>query len=87
MNKRRFKIVGKLEPRIGVVFAQCLDEGDFELCDGATLGEVSIQPKVDMPRTLDADGQIRLDVFAFFPTDSKDVEKFVVGEVVSLEIP
>ena len=63
----RFKIEYALEPRIGAVFAQQLDAGDFKLHEGATLGGIPIHPSFNMPRALYCDGNPRLNVFAFYP--------------------
>ena len=40
-----------------------------------------------MPRALDADGNPRMDLFAFRPCVNTDVERFVIGEIVDLVIP
>ena len=86
-TRMRFKIEYALEPRIGAVFAQRLDDDDFTLVDGATLGGIPIQPEITMPRALDADGNPRMDLFAFRPCVNTDVERFVIGEIVDLVIP
>ena len=86
-TRMRFKIEFALEPRIGAVFARHLDDADFTLVDGSTLGGIPIKPELTMPRALDADGNPRMDLFAFRPCVKADVERFVVGEIVELVIP
>ena len=44
----RFKIEFALEPRIGAVFARYLDDADFTLVDGSTLGGIPIKPELTL---------------------------------------
>jgi hypothetical protein len=83
----RFKIECVLEPRIGVVIAQQLDEGNFTVAKGSTLGGVELTPTLDMPRSLDSDGNQRKDVFVFRPCSEAYVTHFEVGDVVELVSP
>lgn len=86
-SRMRFEIECILELQIGMILAKQLDAGNFTLLEGATLGGIPITPTLDMPRKLDSEGRVRLDVFAFRPCSKHDVNRFAVGDIVELRIP
>lgn len=68
----------------GYVFARVLSDVEFEVLDGATLGDVSIERWLEQPRALQEDGAPRTDLFAFCLADVQDLAKFNEGMLVTL---
>lgn len=59
------------------VFARLLQpETDFTLTDTALINDIPIKKHVTMPRKLDENGNIRLDIFAFVLKNKNDILKF-----------
>ena len=70
------------------VFARVLEPGDdVSVHEGSTLAGAPLHPYLDMPRAIDADGNPRLDVFAFALQHSEDRMRFEVGQRVTLLTP
>ena len=66
------------------VVARWLGPDDFENLREATLGGCPIEPWTEVPRSLDSDGNIRLDLFAFMLRRGEDQTRFVKGQRVEL---
>ena len=65
-------------------FAEQLGGGDFRLTETSTLGGISIKPVTSMPSCAPrADGS-RLVVFAFYPSDRRNITELAVGDDVEL---
>jgi len=65
------------------VIARLVDEtADFGVHDGSLLAGCPVEPWVDAPRALDADGRRRRDLFAFCLRSREDRRKFGVGDRV-----
>jgi hypothetical protein len=72
------------------IFARLIDGlADFELKEGSKLGGIPIYNYVDMPRTLDENGNLRLDIFVFKPISLEWLPEnyFVEGQRVNLVLP
>jgi hypothetical protein len=70
------------------VFARVLEDGgNFTFCRGSTLSGIPLQPYLDIPRAVDANGRPRLDLFAFALQDPADAAHFEVGQRVELSTP
>ena len=69
-----------------VVFARLLNssEADWRVTDNSQLGDVEIEPFLEIPRALDKNGDCRLDLFAFKLKRSEDKDKLQTGQVVEL---
>jgi len=68
------------------IFARLLNEGlDFEVKDGAVFGGVPVYNDVDMPRMLDDNNELRLDVFVFRPLKPMKEDTFIQGQQVELQ--
>ena len=67
------------------VFVKLVNKDDaFDLSDDATLGGVPIEPFCDIPRKLDKNGTIRLDVYAFLLSNPQDEAKIRLNTEVEL---
>jgi hypothetical protein len=58
---------------------------DFILTDSATLAGYRIEPWVDIPRKLGANGLQELDFFVFKLRDTADRDKIQAGQLAELE--
>ena len=67
-----------------VILARQLQQQDFLLNEGATLGGCRIRRVLSKPRKLKADGEQDHDVFEFTLVDGNDCNKFATGEDVQL---
>jgi len=65
-------------------FAEQLGGGDFRLTDSSTLGGVSVKPFVSMPSVAARDDGSHPVVFAFHPSDRRDISVLGVGDDVQL---
>jgi hypothetical protein len=70
----------------GTIVARLIAGGDFTVLPGSRLGDVELEPVLDMPRALDPFGHQRLDLFAMRPTRG-DASAFQVGQVLALRPP
>jgi hypothetical protein len=70
------------------ISARLLDTGvDFDVSDGATLGNIPIYNYIEVPRLLDENDEPRLDVFVFRPLEPIQEGDFVQGQRVELMLP
>ncbi|MGQ0740519.1 MAG: hypothetical protein ACT4OJ_15825 [Bacteroidota bacterium] len=77
----------KIESRNKVfVFAMLLNPGlEWRLSDNAKLGDVEIEPRFQIPRKIDENGNIRLDFFAFELKNNEDKDHLSIHQVVDLK--
>ena len=69
----------------GYVVARVLDPvAQFVVSSGATLGGCPVEQWLEMPRTLDADGRQRMDLFGFCLKDNADLIRLKTGDRVIL---
>ena len=66
------------------MFGRLLDEGNFVLSEGSSLGGVEIEQWTEQPRVLDERSQQRKDVFAFVLKKGEDRTKLHKGKTVVL---
>lgn len=66
------------------VMARKLHAGDFAIPNGATLGDVRVSPVISAPRAKNAQGELRLDLFAFLLLDPADASRLTPGQRVLL---
>ncbi len=70
-----------------VVFARLLDSNlDWKLSEKSKLEQVEIENWFDIPRALDKDGNIRLDLFAFALKNNMDEYKLQIGQIAELTL-
>jgi hypothetical protein len=76
----------KLDTRNKVcVFARVLNSDlSWKLTDESKLGVVRIENWLEIPRSHDKDGNIRLDLFAFLLKNNDDKDKLKVNQIVEL---
>lgn len=67
------------------VTARVLSNTNFVVTTESTLGGVSIEPSLDIPRLLDSKGRSRTDRYVFALCDARDVSRFGEGQIVLLE--
>jgi len=65
-------------------FAEQLGGGDFRLTESSTLGGVSIKPMTSMPSVGPRADGTRPVVFAFYPSDRRDISVLAVGDDIQL---
>ena len=84
--KIQFEIENVIELRNRIcVFAKQLNSNlDWQLTDDSKLGQVQIEKWCDIPRSLDKDGNIRLDLIAFILKENDDKHKLKVNQTVEL---
>ena len=86
----KFEIEGKIQLREKrdaeyFVFAKCLEMGkNFELTDGSRLGNIEISKYLSQPRSIDENGNPRLDIFAFKIRYKKDYDELKEEQIVEL---
>ena len=79
-----FRILAVMNERKPWWFAEQLGGGGFRLTESSTLGGVAIEPMTSMPSCAPrADGS-RPVVFAFYPTNRRDITELAVGDDVEL---
>ena len=67
------------------VFAKLLTpNSDWHLSDKSKLGDVEIEKSIDIPRKLDDDGNVRLNLFAFVLKNNNDRNKLKVNQIAEL---
>jgi hypothetical protein len=67
------------------VLARILDKDfNFKLTDDSRLGNVPIEKWFDIPRAQDANGNVRIDLFAFLLKNVDDKELLKIGDVTEL---
>ena len=72
-------------PGRAYVFARSLSSNSqFRVVEGSPLGGYELEPFVDIPRKLDAHGNLRADLFAFVLRRAEEVREFVTGDLVVL---
>jgi hypothetical protein len=70
-----------------IVFARATNpSAPFSVGPGARLGGHAIEPWLDIPRVLGADGQPRTDLVAFQLTRCSDRSRLNVGDCVDLDV-
>ncbi len=70
------------------IFARHLgDKQNFEVREGSMLEGTAVYHYLDMPKTMDENDQIRLDVFVFRPLSIFPGDLFKEGQLVKLVIP
>ena len=79
-----FRILAVIEERKPYWFAEQTGDGDFRLTESSTLGGVSIKPMTGMPSCAPRADGTRPVVFAFYPTNRRDITDLVVGDDVEL---
>lgn len=83
----RFEIeaIFKITGRGYFVGAKCLEmQWDFQVTEYSKLGNFLIKAFLIQPRSLDKNGQLRLNIFCFQLQNSTDFDKLRVGEIVNL---
>ena len=70
--------------RGAIVFAQPVDDNDFDLSEKMYLNGVKVT-HADIPRALDEHGKQRLDIWGFCIEDEKDLSHFFEGQIVELK--
>lgn len=66
-----------------LVLARHLDNEDFCVVNGLTLGDAPIRGG-DIPRAVDAEGKQRFALWGFWLKDASDIKLFEVGQRVEL---
>jgi hypothetical protein len=67
------------------VFAKLLTPAlNWKLTEEPKLGQVEIENWFDIPRSLDKNGNVRLDLFAFVLKNNNDEDKIQVSQIVEL---
>lgn len=56
----------------------------FEILPQSTLGGIPLHPTLSMPRSLDENGNLRLDTFVMRPLHGKDLHQLKMGDRVEL---
>lgn len=64
------------------LFAHQVDDFDFEIQDGSSLGPIDLKPILNQPRALKKDGSPDLSIFAFYPKDRSMLNNISIGEVL-----
>lgn len=82
----KFKILHKLRVNERTyIFGELLNkDSKFDVLEGAKLGEIPIEPYLDIPRKIDEKGRIRLDVFVFLLKNPSDENKIKLEDEVEL---
>ncbi|MGE0084242.1 MAG: hypothetical protein AB7S75_07440 [Desulfococcaceae bacterium] len=62
-----------------------MNDFEFEIRDGSTLGPLELKTVVNQPRALKKDGSLDLDVFAFYPKDRSKLKLISVGDTLELK--
>jgi len=89
MENLRFEIVyvSEIIRKNSYVLARILSTDiKFTLTENSRLGEVPVKPIVTQPRALDAQGNLRYDLFAFIPRYKNDLNKLQAGQIVDLNL-
>ena len=87
MENLRFEIVyvSKMIRKNSYVLARILDkDAEFALTENSCLGEVPVKPILTQPRALDAQGNLRRNLYAFIPRHKNDLNKLQEGRIVEL---
>ena len=76
----------ELKPRDKIfVLARLLNSNlDWRLTDESKLDEVQIENWFDIPRSVDKNGNQRLDLFAFMLKNNDDKGKLTINQIVEL---
>ena len=69
---------------VPLVLARRINDHDFVVRNGSLLNGVSITA-ADMPRALNAVGNVRADLWGFFLKSVDDLPKFAIGQTVKLQ--
>ena len=80
----QFEIEWASDKHLGTVIARRIGDKQFDVFDDSLLGGFPLLRQLDMPRKLDANGNPRMDLFAFYLRNKSDVDKFALGQTVEL---
>ena len=85
MTQIQFRVEVTLSmPPNQVVLAKRLGDGEISIEENTRIGNARIK-SADIPRALDADGNLRTDLWAFVLENPEDVGMFSSGDIVYLE--